>query len=99
MIISISGLAGQLISLDLREQLGERVEIECFHFLVPPIEFRLVRNGVPLQDWQAGSNAMYDLQHPSGVKEWSRDGHCFTNDLEHRDNVLTCGVLARELAV
>jgi len=59
----------------------------------------LVRNRVPLQDWQAGNTEMYNLQHPPRVKKWSRNGHCFTNDLEHRDDVLTCGVLARDLAV
>jgi hypothetical protein len=99
MIIPIRGIAGQSISLDLREQLGERVEIDCFHFLVPPIEFRLVRNGLPLQEWQAGSQDMYDLQHPAEAKEWSRAGHWFSNDVEHRDDVVTCGVLSKELAV
>lgn len=99
MIIHIAGIAGQPISLDLRQQLGERVEIECFHFLVPAIEFRLVRNGVPLQDWQLGTTEMYDLQHPTGAKTWSRDGHWFLNDLEHRSDVATCGALARDLAL
>ena len=65
MIITIVGRAGQHISLDLREQFREGVEIDCFQFIVPPIEFRLVRNGAPLQDWQAGSTETYDLQHPA----------------------------------
>ena len=99
MIITIIGPAGQPVSLDLREQFGERVEIDCFHFIVPPIEFRLVRNGAPLQDWQAGSTEMYDLQHPARAKEWSRDGHRFVDDLQHRDDVMTCGVLSKELAI
>ncbi len=99
MIITISGRAGQPISLDVREQFGERVEIDCFHFIVPPIEFRLVRNGAPLQDWQAGSTEMYDLQHPARAKEWSRDGHRLVDDLQHRDDVMTCGVLAKDLAI
>lgn len=99
MIITISGPAGQPLSLDLREQFGERAEIDCFHFIVPPIEFRLVRNGAPLQDWQCGSTEMYDLQHPARAKAWSRDGHRFVNDLRHRDDSVTCGVLSKELAI
>ncbi len=99
MIITLSGPAGQPLSLDLREQFGERVEIDCFHFIVPPIEFRLVRNGAQLQDWQAGSIEMYDLQHPASAKEWARNGHRLINDLKHRDDVMTCGVLSKELAI
>ena len=99
MIIAIRATAGQSISLDLRAPLGEHVEIECFHFLVPPIEFRLVRNGMPLQDWQPGSTEMYDLQHPAHVFLWQRHGHWFVNDLDHRDNAMTCGVLSKDLAL
>ncbi len=99
MIITITGSAGQAISLDLRKYFGDLLEIECFQFAVPPLEFRLVRNGVPLADWQPGNTEMYDLQHPPRAKEWSRDGHQFINDLQHRNDVLTCGVLSQDLAV
>ena len=97
MIITITGSAGQAIGLDLREYFGDLLEIESFQFAVPPLEFRLVRNGVPLEDWQVGNTEMYDLQHPSKAKEWSRDGHRFINDLQHRNDVLTCGVLSQDL--
>jgi len=99
MIIFFTALAGESISLDLSKQFGDRAEIECFHFLEPPGEFRLVRNGTPLQDWQAGNREMYDLQHPPTIKEWQRDERRFTNDLQHRDDVMTCGVLSTGLAI
>ena len=99
MIITIDALAGQTISLDLSDKLGDRAEIECFHFVAPPIEFRLVRNSIPLQVWQTGNTEMYDLQHGPGVKEWCRDEHAFINDVRHRDDVATCGVLSRDLTL
>jgi hypothetical protein len=99
MIIAIRGTAGQFISLDLRAPLGEHVEIESFYFLVPPIEFRLVRNGVALQAWQPGNTEMYDLQHPAHARVWQRHGHWFVNDLDHRDDAMTCGVLSKDLAL
>lgn len=99
MIITLSALAGQRISLDLREQFGESVEIECFQFVTPPLEFRLVRNSVPLQEWQHGNPVTYDLQHSPETKDWSRDGHRFINDCEHRNDVMTCGVLSKNLAI
>jgi hypothetical protein len=40
---------------------------------------------------------MYDLQHPPSVAEWARDGHSFTNDFCHREDVMTCGVLSQGL--
>jgi hypothetical protein len=38
-----------------------------------------------------------DLQHGPGVKEWARDGHSFINDVDHRHDVMTCGLLSRDL--
>jgi hypothetical protein len=99
MIISIEARAGDWVSLDLSPELGERLEIECLQFLIPPIEFRLVRNSLPLQAWQAGNRELYDLQHGPGTKEWCRDGHWFMNDLDHRQDVATCGVLCRDLGI
>jgi hypothetical protein len=98
-ILSFSAPSGSTLSLDLREQFGERVELECFHFVVPPIEFRLVRDGSPLQEWQAGNAEMYDLQHSPGIKQWGRDGHWFVNDVAHRDDVMTCGAMSRNLVL
>lgn len=39
------------------------------------------------------------LQHCPGVDEWTRDGHSFINDVHHRHDVMTCGVLSKALAV
>ena len=97
MIIPLTAPFGSIISLDFRKQFGERVELECFHFVVPPIDFRLLRNNMPLQEWQQGNIAMYDLQHGPGSKQWCRDGHWFINDLDHRHDVATCGVLSQKL--
>jgi hypothetical protein len=98
-IVTIRGLGGQTLSLDLRQQLGERVELELFHFVEPPLEFRLVRKGLPLQDWQSAGAELYDLQHPPKCKRWSRDNHFFVNDLVHRTDVATCGVLSKDLGI
>lgn len=40
---------------------------------------------------------MYDLQHPPSVAMWSRNDHGFINDLCHRHDVATCGVLSQDL--
>ena len=42
---------------------------------------------------------MYDLQHSPAVKQWARDDHWFTNDLNHRHDVMTCGVLSQGLVM
>lgn len=99
MILHFSGNFGSAVSLDLRQKFGEKAEIQCFQFIVPPIEFRLVRDGAALQEWQPGNTEIYDLQHPPNVAEWSRDGHCFRNDLKHRNDVMTCGLLSQGLAM
>jgi hypothetical protein len=99
MILTFTGVFGSAISLDLQARLGERVELECFQFVVPPIEFRLVRNGTPLQDWQVGNTDLYDLQHGPGIREWERGEHRFINDLDHRHDVYTCGVLSSDLVM
>jgi hypothetical protein len=96
-ILKFSGLFGSTLSLDLRNRFGESVELESFHFVTPPVEFRLTRLGVPLQDWQAANTEMYDLQHGPPVANWERAGHWFRNDLRHRNDVMTCGVLSRDL--
>jgi hypothetical protein len=98
-IRSISAAFGSSVQLDFRNEFGEKVEVESFQFITPPIEFRLVRHGVPLQDWQAGNTEMYDLQHGPSVNEWSRDGHRIINDLDHRHDVSTCGVLSKDLVM
>lgn len=97
MILTFSVLSGSNVSLDVSNQFGESVELCCFQFVETPIEFRLSRRGVPLQEWQAGNTEMDDLQHGPGIKEWCRDGHWFVNDLDHRHDVMTCCVLAKEL--
>jgi hypothetical protein len=48
--------------------LGEQVELQAFHFVTPPIESRLLRGDLPLQEWQAGNTEMYDLQHALACK-------------------------------
>jgi hypothetical protein len=96
-MLTFSGSCGSTLSLDLRNKFGQPVELQCFQFITPPIEFRLLRKETPLQDWQAGNTEMYDLQHPPSVVEWARDGHSFTNDLCHRHDVMTCGVLSQDL--
>jgi hypothetical protein len=90
---------GSSISLDCREQFGHSVELNCFQFLISPLEFRLVRNGKPLQDWQTANTDLYDLQHGPGVTQWTRDGHLFINDLDHRPDVMTCGLLSLNLTM
>lgn len=97
MILTIAAPFGSTISLDFSKQFGERVELECFHFVIPPIEFRLMRKDKPLQDWQTAATEMYDLQHGPSVAQWGRDDHWFINDLDHRHDVMTCGVLSRDL--
>jgi hypothetical protein len=62
MMLSLRAPFGGAISLDLRGQFGDRVELQCFQFVIPPVEFRLVRNGMPLQEWQPANPDMYDLQ-------------------------------------
>jgi hypothetical protein len=98
-IRSVSAPFGSCISLDFGSEFGERVELESFQFIKPPIEFRLVRNGVAPQEWQAGNTDMYDLQHGPGVKQWSRDGHWIHNDLDHRHDVVTYGILTKDLVM
>jgi hypothetical protein len=39
------------------------------------------------------------LQHGPGVARWCRDGRWFINDLNHRTDVVTCGVLSQGLAM
>lgn len=95
MMLTLRALFGSAISLDLRKQFGDRVELDCFQFVIPPVEFRLIRDGRPLQEWQAGNSDMYDLQHGPGVGQWVRDGHWFFNDLDHRHDVMTCGCFRR----
>lgn len=97
MILTLTAPSGSDISLDVSSQFGESVELCFFQFVEVPIEFRLTRRGLPLQEWQAGNTEMYDLQHGPGIKEWCRDGHWFVNDLNHRNDVMTCAVLAKEL--
>lgn len=98
-ILTVRAMFGSAASLDFTTQFGESVELECFQFVAPPIEFRLVRKSSPLQGWQAGNTEMYDLQHGPGVHEWKRDGHSFLNDLQHRYDVMTCGVLSKQLSM
>jgi hypothetical protein len=38
-MLSLRAPFGSTISLDLRKQFGDRVELECFQFLIPPPEF------------------------------------------------------------
>lgn len=99
MVLSLSALSGSIISLDLRKEFGERVELAFFQFVVPPIEFRLVRNQRPLQIWQSANTDVYDLQHCPRVKRWERDSHWFINDLDHRPDVRTCGVRSEDLGM
>ena len=97
MMRSLSAPYGATISLDFRKQFGDRAELDCFQFVIPPIEFRLVRNGKSLQEWQPANTEMYDLQHGPGVAEWARDDHWFINDLVHRRDVMTCGLLSQNV--
>ncbi len=99
MILTLSAPFGSAISLDFTKQFGESVELQGFQFVTPPIEFRLLRRGMPLQEWQTGNTDMYDLQHGPGVKQWARDNHWFVNDLHYRNDVVTCGVLSKDLVM
>ncbi len=99
MMLSLRAPFGGTISLDLRMHFGDRVELDCFQFVIPPVEFRLVRNGRPLQEWQPASTDMYDLQHGPGVKQWARDDHWFINDLDHRHDVMTSGLLSKNVVM
>lgn len=99
MILTIRGICGNPLSLDLTATLGPSVELQSFQFVVPPIEFRLMRQDVALQERQAGNTENYDLQHGPGVTMWCSDGHWFINDLNHRADVATCGVLSKDLVM
>jgi len=99
MILKFTGSFGSAINLDLADKLGKRVELQCFQFVVSPVEFRLVRRGTPLQEWQEGNTEMYDLQHGPTVKEWSRSNHRFVNDQVHRNDVATCGVFSGDVVM
>jgi hypothetical protein len=99
MILTVKGTCGNQLSLDFTGTLGPSVELQCFQFIVPPIEFRLMRRGVALQDWQVGNMDSYDLQHGPGAPTWCRDGHWFINDLNHRTDVATCGLLSKDLVM
>jgi hypothetical protein len=99
MILTMRGTFGSSMSLDLTATLGPSVELQCFQFAVPPIEFRLVRQNIALQEWQPGNTEVYDLQHGPGLRMWCRDEHWFINDLNHRANVTTCGVLSKDLVM
>jgi hypothetical protein len=98
-ILTLRGSFGSAASLDFTARFGASVELEHFHFVTPPIEFRLVRDGRPLQEWQPGNTEMYDLQHGPGVTAWERDDHWFVNDLNHRSDVMTCGVLSKNVVM
>jgi hypothetical protein len=98
-ILTLSGFSGSTVSLDLRKQFGESVELESFCFVTPPPEFRLLRQTTPLQKWQAANSYMYDLQHSPSAKEWCRDGRRFINDLDHRHDLMTCGILSKDLVM
>lgn len=98
-MLTIRGRCGHLLSLDLTATLGASVELQCFQFVIPPIGFRLTRQSSALQDWQLGNTEIYDLQHGPGVKQWCRDDHWFINDVNHRTDVSTCGVLSKNLAM
>jgi hypothetical protein len=69
MIFSLNAPSGATISLDLEGLFGERVELEAFQFISPPIEFRLVRGDKPLQEWQKGNSEIYDLQRRFGQRK------------------------------
>jgi hypothetical protein len=97
LILTFESPFGSTLSLDLRKRLGETVELQSFQFVTPPIEFRLTRLDVPLQDWQRANTEIYDLQHGPSVATWERASHRFTNDLRHRNDVMTCGVLSRDV--
>jgi len=97
MILKFTGRFGSPVNLELTEKLGKRAELQCFQFVEPPPKFRLVRHATFLQEWQEGNTDLYDLQHGPAVKEWSRHNHWFVNDLVHRDDVLTCGILSQDV--
>ena len=58
MIISFKAEYGSTIDLH-REG-----EIQGYEFLEPPVEFRFVRNGVPLCDWATPACGYVSLLHP-----------------------------------
>jgi hypothetical protein len=39
-------------------------ELEGFHFVNPPVEFRLVRDGSPLAEWQTWDTEYHTPQYP-----------------------------------
>jgi hypothetical protein len=62
-MLTFTGSFGSTLSLDLTNEFGQKVELQCFQFIIPPLEFRLMRQDVALQDWQEANTEMYDLQH------------------------------------
>lgn len=51
-MLTFTGSFGSTLSLDLTKKFGQKVELQCFQFIIPPLEFRLMRQDVALQDWQ-----------------------------------------------
>ncbi len=62
MITTLYGPANGILSLDLREQFGLRVEFEAYNFIMPPIEYRFCRDSEPICKWRRGDTEFHDLQ-------------------------------------
>ncbi len=108
MILTYDGRSGSTISLDTTETIGKRAEIDMFSFFIPPLQFRLVRNGIPITDWADGTCEDHDLQR-GNLADWtervsrlrSRAGCLTFHDPPHEvvEGVVTFGIHTKGLSM
>ncbi len=68
MTLHLCAPANGVFSLDIREKVSPRVEIEGYCFFEPPVEYRFCRDGAPICDWRPGDTEFHDLQR--GQLSW-----------------------------
>lgn len=68
MTLHLSAAANGVLSLNIREKVGPRVEIQGYYFFEPPIEYRFCRDDAPICDWRPGDTEYHDLQR--GQLSW-----------------------------
>ena len=100
MILTLHPPATGVLSLDLRDKYGPRVEFEAFSFVSgPPAEFRFCRNGHPICAWYPGDRLFHDLQR-SRLTTWrERDGVVLYTDPPQPTKHITFGLSPNGLAI
>lgn len=100
MILTFHPPAMGVLSLDVRNEYGPRVELEAFTFVNdPPAEFRFCRDGIPLCDWNPGDRDFHDLQR-NRLETWTeRDGEIRYTDPPQPTDHVTFGLSPRGLTL